>query len=191
MKLIIGLGNIGAEYHYTRHNVGFLCLDKWATSHKRKFSNDKLYSYASYPDAVLIKPATYMNRSGLALDHALKRWKPDEVLAVYDDIELPLAELRIRNGGGDGGHNGVKSLLDVVASDDLKRIRVGIGKPEQQDVTDYVLLPFEPVEAVQIAKTSELVAGFLDIFCRSNFNALLNEYSKWKKSYSGQNAPES
>lgn len=191
MKLIIGLGNIGAEYQDTRHNLGFLCLDKWADTHKKRFSADKHYSYITRSGVVLIKPATYMNRSGLALSHAIQCWKPDEILAVYDDIELPLAELRIRSGGGDGGHNGVKSLLEVVSPDELKRIRIGIGKPQREDVTDHVLQPFLPSEKEEISKTIDLTAGFLDIFCRTNFHALLNEYSKWKKSYSGQIDPES
>lgn len=191
MKLIIGLGNIGAEYQNTRHNIGFLCLDKWAASHKKRFSEDKLFSCVKLGDTVLIKPGTYMNRSGLALKDAMKRWSPDEILAVYDDLELPLAEIRIRNGGGDGGHNGVKSLLEVLPPDSIKRIRIGIGKPEQQDITDYVLAPFLTQEVEEITKAVELAAGFLDTFCRSDFNALLNEYSKWKKSYSGRKDPES
>ncbi len=191
MKLIIGLGNIGAEYQNTRHNLGFLCLDKWAATRKKKFTGDKLFSYINHSGTVLIKPCTYMNRSGMALREAMRRWTFDEVLAVYDDIELAPAELRIRSGGGDGGHNGVKSLLEVVSPDSLKRIRIGIGRSADQDVTDYVLEEIPTSQSEELNNAMIVAAGFLDTFVRSDFNALLNEYSKWKKSYSDANASES
>jgi PTH1 family peptidyl-tRNA hydrolase len=191
VKLIIGLGNIGAEYLNTRHNLGFRCLDRWAAIHKKKFAHDKLFSYLKLSETVMIKPSTFMNRSGMALREALRRWTFDDILVVYDDIELPAADLRIRNGGGDGGHNGVKSLLQVTSPEELKRIRIGIGRPEGLDVTDYVLEAIPASQSEELDRAINLVAGFLDIFAKTNFIVLLNEYSKWKKSYSEVSASES
>ncbi|MDZ4182998.1 MAG: aminoacyl-tRNA hydrolase, partial [Candidatus Cloacimonadaceae bacterium] len=150
MKLIIGLGNIGEDYSHTRHNVGFLCLDEWARARKKSFSADRDFDFIKLDQAVLLKPKTYINLSGMALKIALERWKASEVLVVYDDLELPLADLRIRSGGGDGGHNGMKSLSEVLPYDELKRIRVGIGRDTELDPADYVLRDFTVDELTAI-----------------------------------------
>ena len=185
MKLVVGLGNIGPEYELSRHNAGFLSLTEWSDKHKSVFKHGKLFDFARFRDAYLIKPNTYMNRSGLALTDAIRKWQPEEVLVIHDDIELPLAKLRIRNGGGDGGHNGVKSMLEVVSPDFLKRIRIGIGRGND-DPRDYVLDEFTPEDLKVIKPTLIKVAEFVDIFISHGFQAMLNEYSKWNKSCSGE-----
>lgn len=189
MKLIVGLGNIGDQYHDTRHNVGFLCLDKWAAKRNKSFHGDRLFDYCQIGDTVLIKPNTYMNLSGDALNTALRRWPTDQVLVVYDDIEIPLADLRIRAGGGDGGHNGMKSLFTVMAPSALKRIRVGIGRDEAAVVSDYVLQSFTEDENKAMEPILKKVVEFIDVFVKYDFSMMLNEYSKWKKSYSGAKKP--
>lgn len=189
MKLIVGLGNIGDQYRDTRHNVGFHCLDKWAAKRNKSFHGERLFDYCQHGDTVLIKPNTYMNLSGDALSTALKRWQAEQVLVVYDDIELPLAELRIRAGGGDGGHNGVKSLFTVMAPSALKRIRVGIGRDDAAIVRDFVLQDFNEDEKQAMDPIIQKVVEFIDVFVKYDFSMMLDEYSKWKKSYSGAKKP--
>lgn len=184
MKLILGLGNPGSEYENTRHNVGFICLKRWTVKHHWEFSHDPLYEYLLRPGACVLLPNTFMNRSALALQQAMNRWRITDTLVVHDDIELPLATLRIRNGGGDGGHNGVKSLLSVIPPDALKRVRIGIGRDET-DPSDYVLDEFRVDELQRLDPALDFVQQLLDLYLKYDFNTVLDEYSKHKKSYSG------
>jgi PTH1 family peptidyl-tRNA hydrolase len=184
MKLILALGNHPEQYQNTRHNIGFIALDAWAEKHKLKFSRAALYDYLIYRQAVALKPRTYMNLSGDALKAALLKWKIDEILIIHDDIELPPTQLRVRSGGGDGGHNGLKSLFTVMPPADLKRIRIGIGRHPDMPAEKYVLDEFESSEFDGYRDSIALVCKFLDTFVRSDFKSVLNDYSKWKKSYS-------
>ncbi|HPM04763.1 MAG TPA: aminoacyl-tRNA hydrolase [Candidatus Cloacimonas sp.] len=184
MKLVIGLGNPTAEYANTRHNLGFICLDKWAAQKKKDWSQDTLFDFIQTRSTVLIKPKTWMNRSGVALEEALRRWKINDVLVVYDDLELAPAVLRIRQGGGDGGHNGIKSLFDVKRPDELKRIRIGIGRSSTLEPHDHVLGEMGASEQEILAPALELAVKLTDTYVRSDFSQVLNEYSNWKKSYS-------
>jgi len=131
--LIAGLGNIGPEYHNTRHNIGFRILDAFAEASNITFE-DKRYGYiADYRHKarsfILLKPTTYMNRSGLSVNYWLKKANiPIENLLVFtDDIALPFGTIRIRPKGGDGGHNGLTSLIEVLGSGNFARVRFGIG----------------------------------------------------------------
>ena len=184
MRLIVGLGNPGAEYAITRHNLGFMALDLFCSLKKKSFSHDKLYDHLRLAEACLIKPNTYMNLSGKALKRALELWNPTELLVVYDDLELEPAQLRIRNGGGDGGHNGIKSCAEVFPTDELKRIRIGIGRPESQSSSDYVLAEFNDEERKLFSVCLNDVAKLLDTYVFRGYDAMLDEYSKSKKSYS-------
>jgi len=184
MKLILGLGNPGPRYQNTRHNLGYLCLEEWSRAHKRSFQSDKLYDYISFKNAVLIKPTTWMNLSGEAARAATRRWDISESLVVYDDLELPIASLRVRGGGGDGGHNGMKSLFEVLPADDLKRLRLGIGKDQSMDAADYVLDELSAEELLAIKPAISKATELIDIYVNRDFTAVLNEYSKWMKSYS-------
>jgi len=185
MRLILALGNHPPRYHNTRHNIGFICLDRWAAANKLGFSSDDLYDYTIYRHVVAIKPKTFMNLSGKALRAAMLRWKISESLIVHDDIELEARDLRVRSGGGDGGHNGLKSLFEVLPPSDLRRIRIGIGRSPQLPAEKYVLQEFDSGELDQYAECLLRVSGLLDTYVRRDFNAVLNEYSQYKKSYSG------
>jgi len=191
MKLIIGLGNPGPRYQNTRHNLGYLCLDQWCLAHKKGFKTDKLFDYLSHKDCVMIKPNTWMNCSGDAARAALSRWDISESLVVYDDLELPLASLRVRGGGGDGGHNGMKSLFEGLPADELKRLRLGIGKDPSLDAADYVLQELPAEDSLALKPLLVKAAELLDIYINRDFTAVLNEYSKWMRSYSGTSGPES
>ncbi len=184
MKLVIGLGNPTSEYAKTRHNLGFICLDAWAEKHGKSWTNEPEYAFIQVRSAVLLKPNTWMNLSGLALKAALNRWKISDILVISDDLELPTATLRIRNGGGDGGHNGLKSLFTVKLPDELKRIRIGIGRGNDTAAQDHVLSELTETEWQALQPVTELVVRFTDTYIRHDFNQVLNEYSTWKKSYS-------
>ena len=131
--LIAGLGNIGAEYKETRHNIGFKILDAFAEASNISFQ-DKRYGYVSEyrfknRTFVLLKPTTFMNRSGLAVNYWLKKTKleSDKLLVIVDDIALPFGSLRIRPKGGDGGHNGLTNISEILGSTNYPRLRFGIG----------------------------------------------------------------
>lgn len=191
MKLILGLGNPGAHYQNTRHNLGFLCLDHWCRTHKKGFISDEHYDYLLFKNAILLKPGTWMNRSGDAVRIALRRWDISESLVVYDDLELPPGSLRIRNGGGDGGHNGIKSLFEILPAQELKRFRIGIGKDESMDAADYVLHDISAAENEVLQPLLNKAVELLNIYIHRDFTAVLNEYSKWMKSYSSPKGVES
>jgi PTH1 family peptidyl-tRNA hydrolase len=182
MKLIIGLGNIGREYELTRHNIGFMCLDKFASKHKLEKKNTRLYSFFKFKDCLLIMPKTYMNRSGEAFLSALTKHRSfDDMLVIMDDIELPLGSIRIRTSGGDGGHNGLKSVIEKKGDSEFPRIRIGIGRPQTAETKDYVLDNFSLEEAISVNNTLKLVTKWLDTYVNHDINLLLDEYSKWKK----------
>lgn len=144
--LVVGLGNVGKKYERTRHNVGFLVVNELARRHGAIFSEKKklraLVAEVSTPEGklVLVKPTTYMNRSGEAVQAVMAWQKPDRIIAIYDDADLPLGEIRVRESGGSAGHNGVKSLIEHLGHA-FTRVRVGIGRPENARVAleDWVL----------------------------------------------------
>lgn len=182
MKLVMGLGNIGKEYQNTRHNVGFMCLDRFAASHKLEAKNSRKYAYYKFKDCLLIKPKTYMNLSGEAYLSALgKHSEFEQVLVILDDAELPLGQIRIRASGGDGGHNGLKSILSKLPSIDVPRIRIGIGRPREKLTRDYVLDNFGSDEMEIVEPAIELIAKWLDLYVKFDLNKLLDKYSKFMK----------
>ncbi|MFO7660559.1 MAG: aminoacyl-tRNA hydrolase [Candidatus Cloacimonadaceae bacterium] len=182
MKLVMGLGNIGKEYENTRHNVGFMCLDRFAALHKLEAKTSRKYSYYNIKDCLLIKPKTYMNLSGEAYLSALSKHSGfEQVLVIMDDIELPLGQIRIRTSGGDGGHNGLKSILSKLPSIDVPRIRIGIGRQQEISTRDYVLDKFDSDELKIVEPALELIAKWLELYIRFDLNKLLDEYSKFMK----------
>lgn len=163
--LVVGLGNPGKEYVDTRHNFGFLALDKLALEMGITFRHlSTLDSEAGVGELlshsiVLAKPLTYMNLSGHVVAALVKFFQlkePRQVIVIHDDLDIPLGKIRIKSGGGTGGHKGVRSVIESLGSDDFLRIRLGIGleKPPA-DVVDYVLAPFaaEELDTVQSALT--------------------------------------
>ena len=146
--LIVGLGNPGAEYARTRHNTGFLALDELAGMLGVKVERSRfraLTGTASYRGnkLILLKPQTYMNASGMAVEPAAHFYKvpPERVLVIFDDISLPVGRIRVRKDGSAGGHNGLKSIIHALGSEDFPRVKVGVGaKPHPDyDLADWVL----------------------------------------------------
>ena len=145
--LLVGLGNPGAKYESTRHNVGFLAVDKLAELERFKFSKLRFKAWTATAElggqkVLVMKPQTYMNLSGEAVGQAARFYKipPEHVLVISDDISLPIGKVRIRSGGSAGGHNGLKSIIAHLGSDQFPRIKVGVGMPDNADydIADWV-----------------------------------------------------
>lgn len=176
--LIIGLGNPGRQYEDTRHNVGFMVLDRLAAACGAPFqSSPKWQSHlAKLPDTgtLLLKPQTFMNLSGRAVRQILSfhKWQPGNILVIYDDAALPLGTLRFREKGSAGGHNGIKSLIEHLGTDSFPRLKVGIGSSQPGNMVGHVLGKFSPderpllentlataLEAVQLARSQGIAAA--------------------------------
>lgn len=149
MKLVVGLGNPGARYELTRHNVGFLAVDFLAQELDTDISRLGHFSllgegWLGREKIILMKPQTYMNLSGKAVVSAINFFKlpHSDVMIIYDDLDLETGRLRIRAHGSAGGHKGMGSVIQLLGSQEIPRIRIGIGRPSLGDVTDYVLRSF-------------------------------------------------
>jgi PTH1 family peptidyl-tRNA hydrolase len=152
-QVVVGLGNPGPEYQDTRHNVGQRVVDVLAEQVRGTFrrEGDTVVAQIRWRgDTVhLVKPQAFMNVSGPAVRRALARLgaEPFELLLVYDDIDLPLGTIRVRMKGSHGGHNGVRSIIETLGTEDIRRVKVGIGRPEHKgDVPDHVLTTFDDAE---------------------------------------------
>ena len=185
MKLVVGLGNVGNEYSRTRHNIGFITVDYFAKCNKFSFTKTKNYYYAKYSDAVFIKPTTYMNLSGVAIQSALAKFKNiDDILVIVDDLDLPFGKIRIRGKGGTGGHNGLKSITSVLNSSEYGRIRIGIGRPDSKNVKDFVLDKFSKRETEKINQLNEYMVELISIYTSHGIEELLNYNSANYVTYS-------
>ena len=183
MKVIAGLGNPGDEYKSNRHNIGFMMIDKYAISRKLSFIKESDSLCAKRNPFMLLKPLTYMNLSGEAVSKFVK--EPAELLVVCDDIYLPFGEVRLRKAGGDGGHNGLNSIIYELNSDAFNRMRIGVGQPEKfGSLKSYVLEDFRPEEIEILNITADFVIKLIDCFIANGFQAMINNFSKNKKSYS-------
>lgn len=186
VKMIIGLGNPGKEYEETRHNIGFKVVELFAERRGLrldKYKDQALSSEFSHGGnkVLVVKPQTFMNLSGQAVG-SIARWhkiKPAEMLVVYDDLDLPVGKLRIRATGGAGGHNGIKSLIAHLHTEDFPRIRVGVGRPPAGvEVTDYVLSSFLPAERELINQTVVQGAEAIQMWLDKGLIETMNCYSK-------------
>lgn len=171
MKLVVGLGNIGKEYSNTNHNAGFMVLDELAKNIGLKFN--KIGCEADYAEKningehfIFAKPRTYMNESGRSVKSFVKKYKIDisDIIVISDDIDLPVGSIRIRKFGSAGTHNGLKSIIHELSSDNFARVRVGIGKQApNQDLADFVLskMNMTAEQKAGISKASEAVSHFV------------------------------
>lgn len=185
MKVIVGLGNPGPQYRGTRHNVGFDVLERLAESLGVAFTKEKhqgLLAEASARGAkvLLVKPLTFMNRSGDCVAPAVhnKVSSPADVLVVTDDVNLPLGRLRIRAGGSAGGHNGLKSLIERLGSDQFPRLRVGVGdKRATGDLADHVLSKFLPEEREVVAAMTARAVDAALLWVAEGVERTMNEFN--------------
>ncbi len=157
IKALIGLGNPGKKYKNTRHNVGFMAIDVVASllncpKKEKECCFSKIIECPEH-DVILVKPQTYMNNSGIAVKNLLDDYKltPDEILVIYDDLDLPLGSIRLRKSGSSGGHRGLKSIIENIKTQDFPRLKIGIGRPKHKSqVVDYVLSEFSKDEKLLI-----------------------------------------
>lgn len=189
MKVIVGLGNPGKDYDKTRHNIGFMVIDELVDS--LKVSGPKIKFKAVYGEAnvdgekiLLVKPQTFMNNSGEAVRDILNFYKvkPEDLIIIYDDIDIDFSSVRIRKKGSAGSHNGMKSIIYHIETDDFPRIRIGVGKKhENQDLANFVLSRFsnEETEDINIAikKAAEAVLSIV----KDGVDNAMNKYNTKKK----------
>lgn len=183
--VIVGLGNIGEEYENTRHNIGFMALDALAKQKEVSFNSNRYAYTAEFKHKgrlfILVKPTTYMNLSGKAVNYYVQEEKIplSNLLVITDDISLPLAKIRIRKKGSDGGHNGLKHIQATLGTDEYPRVRIGIGNnfPKGKQA-DYVLAPFDEDELPVLAPTMELIPELILNFGLMEIDKLMNLYNK-------------
>lgn len=186
MKVIVGIGNKGAKYNLTRHNVGFILLDMLAkkyqiefkkTRHEYDFTGSKLNASLF----VLIKPNTFVNLSGIAVKKALEDFSSNlaSLLIISDDIHLPLGQLRLRKSGGDGGHNGLTSIIETLGTEKFARLRFGIGNTFQNGkMADYVLSKFAEEELISLKTKFDYAISLVENFIEFGLNKTFEYYSK-------------
>ncbi|MDO9578036.1 MAG: aminoacyl-tRNA hydrolase [Candidatus Cloacimonadales bacterium] len=184
MRLVVGLGNPGAKYRNNRHNTGFLLLDRYTEKHNLSFHKKLKYDFLKLTEIIFIKPGTFMNRSGSAVTSVLTGNRLEDILVIVDDINLPLGEIRLRNQGGFGGHNGLKSIGSALGTDNFKRLRIGINDPSGKDLADYVLSDFSKHETEILEIVFEFAEILLEEYVEYDFDHMVEKYSKFKKSYS-------
>ena len=187
MKLIVGLGNPTKEYEKTRHNTGFMVLDALSKELNTSISNSKFkgeYVKLKYrgEDVLLLKPMTYMNNSGESVIQIMNFFKvsPDDLLVIYDDLDMPTGKLRLRENGSAGGHNGIKSIIAHVGTQNFKRIRVGIDRHPRIPVEDYVLGRFSKDVQPHIEEGINEAVKAIIMYLDKGFNAAMNEFNKKK-----------
>jgi peptidyl-tRNA hydrolase, PTH1 family len=185
VKLIVGLGNPGKKYESTRHNVGFHVIDEVAKNlninlNQEKFKGMFGFETIAGQKVFLLKPLTYMNLSGESVRPLMDFYKIgiDDVLIVYDDLDLPPGKIRLRQKGGHGGHNGIKSLLAHLGNENFKRIRIGVGRPEAgEPVANYVLSTFAPQEKQEVADAVVLAGKACEAWLNEEFLQVMNRFN--------------
>ncbi len=189
MKLIVGLGNPGEKYERTRHNTGFLSMDRLAdslnVSIKRKAFNALIEKVnVNGEQIVLMKPQTYMNNSGDAVGRAVRYYHLNptrDVLVIYDDLDLPAGKIRLREKGSAGGHNGIKSIIAHLGTDQFCRIRVGIGSENKHDTIDFVLSSSSGEERQKWLDAIDRASQASKEYMTEPFQAVMNKYNRGEK----------
>ncbi len=191
-KMVVGLGNPGAEYAGHRHNVGFLCINRLARRHGIDLKSGRLAATGRGRigdlEVVLVKPRTFVNNSGRAVAEVMKREKVfiEDVIVVYDELDLPEGRIRLRPRGSDGGHNGLKSIIAATGSGDFGRVRIGIGRPlvagrpswEPEVVARYVLSQPPSASREVLEAAIERACDAIEAALTGGFEGAMNEYNR-------------
>jgi len=185
MKCIIGLGNPGKKYFNTRHNVGFMVIDEIAHQHGFKLSKEKfngLYTieFINGEKVCFLQPQTFMNRSGDCIQPFIDFYKIDidNILLIYDDLDLPVGKIRLRQKGSHGGHNGLRSTINRLGTDKFKRLRVGIGRPEnRQPIVDYVLNNFSKEQQEPVQESILMSVKACEQWLKDDFQQVMNMFN--------------
>ncbi|WP_217588351.1 aminoacyl-tRNA hydrolase [Lentibacillus saliphilus] len=185
MKCIVGLGNPGRKYKNTRHNIGFMVIDELLKRQNWKLNQDKFegkytVEHVSGDKIILLQPQTFMNLSGQSVRPLADYYKiaPEDILVIYDDLDLPTGKVRLRQQGGHGGHNGIRSLIDHLGTKAFNRVRIGIGRPEgRTPVVDHVLNPFAKHEKEAVAESIHKAADACEAWMEKSFMVVMNEFN--------------
>ena len=180
MKLIVGLGNVCKEYECTRHNVGFMVIDSYLRDVYFKEKNQAMYFEQNYSGEkiIFIKPTTFMNDSGLAVRKFVDFYKINvsDILVIYDDMDFEVGTFKLKPSGSSGGHNGIKSIISNLGTENFKRVRIGISKPKG-DTINYVLGKFSKSEMDEISKVIRRIADVIDDYISLDFDKLMSKYN--------------
>ena len=185
MKLVVGLGNKGIEYDNTRHNMGFMLVDRYlqykniTDKFKEKFNAIYIETTINNEKVIFIKPMTYMNNSGIAVRAFVDFYKlnSEDILVISDDLDLDLGKFRLRRNGSSGGHNGLKSIISHLGTDNFKRLRIGISN-DKDDVINYVLSKFSKKELNEIDTMFDTLVDVLDDYFVMDFTSLMSKYNR-------------
>ena len=187
MKMIIGLGNPGKEYAQTKHNVGFMVVDAIADELNVSVEKRQCQAFTQMTTwdgekILLVKPQTYMNLSGQAVMELLNYYKDkiDDLLVIHDDLDLPPGQLRFKQGGGAGGHNGIKNIIAHLNSNDFDRLKIGIGR-DKNETKDYVLTPFAGTDKKQIDEAVALSVDAVKMWLQQGIAPAMNQYNSKAK----------
>ncbi|KGX85480.1 aminoacyl-tRNA hydrolase [Pontibacillus litoralis] len=186
MKCIIGLGNPGPKYENTRHNIGFMVIDELLERHhwkldKEKFKAQYTVERIGSEKVLLMKPLTYMNLSGEAIRPLMEYYDIDveDVVIIYDDLDLPVGKIRLRTKGGHGGHNGIRSTIDHLGTKGFPRLRFGVGRPSvPMPIADYVLGSFQKDEMTTIEASVQTAANACEAWMEKPFLEVMNDYNQ-------------
>ncbi len=191
MKLIVGLGNPGGTYAGDRHNIGFRCLNYFASLHYIRFDHRQCQARIGIGEIagsklLLAKPATFVNLSGKAVACLARRHDIplNDILVVYDDLDLPLGKIRLRGSGGSGGHKGMKSIISALGGEDFPRIRIGIGRPQVEEqssgediIVNYVLGDFSPQEEKVVKLAIVTAAEAIDCLLSQGIEMAMSKFN--------------
>ena len=183
MKMIVGLGNPGKEYENTRHNIGFIIVDNYAKKNNIQFSEKfnglfaKVFLNGEY--FILLKPLSYMNLSGTIVKKYADYYKikPEDILVIQDDLDLPVGKIKLKYKGSCGGHNGIRNIIDELKTEIFPRFKIGIGKDNNILVKDFVLGKFGKDDNAKIQKICEFAPNILEDFLTKDFEKVMSKYN--------------
>ena len=180
MKLVVGLGNPGKDYENTRHNIGFMVLDYIKKDAKWKEKFDGLY--IKEEDVIYLKPLTYMNVSGFAVEKAANFFKidPEDILIIQDDLDLPFNTYKLKKNSSSGGHNGIKSIIACLGTDSVLRLKIGIAHDRSIDTKDYVLSKFSKSNLEEFEQNLPLYAKIVEHFIKNDADSTISKYNSMR-----------
>lgn len=182
MKMIVGLGNPGKDYEKTRHNIGFMCVDNYVdnSNWKEKFNAMYQQIIVNNEKVLIVKPLTYMNLSGNAVRKFVEYYNINinDILVIQDDLDLPVGQIRLKMKSSAGGHNGIKSIIDNLGSNEFARLKIGIAKDSGKDIKDYVLGKFTLEELERVDKSVGLSKEIINYYLINDIEKTMNIYNK-------------
>lgn len=184
IRLVVGLGNPGLQYRRTRHNAGFMVLERIALAHHVEFHKSKWGLLGQTAGVWLLKPMTFMNLSGNAVAPFMKMHgiSPDQLLVVADDLDLRVGMIRIRRSGSSGGHNGLKSLIQMLGTEEFARLRIGISRPPLHvPVVDWVLRGFSRDEWATLDTVLDAAAQAVETIWQEGLEVAMNRYNRFDR----------